>query len=246
MEYDDLHRFEEALKQMSRALELIRGGLDRLDQIDERLDGLDSIEQEPSSPEWDTFLREHPELEREPLTFTDEELLAALDKATETYACGRNEKNTLGAAWSSHVAENLRPDASKADVARVVVGLKRLKARGVVTFLKPRHRSSGQWVRTERLGEVRKDVLEDCGPPVLPGLEPQDVYEALLAAVREQGGAVRFPAIYDQLDIKGKRTQRETARVSYALGRLVKAGMAKSEKDGPQRLWRATRGADNA
>jgi hypothetical protein len=199
---------------------------------------------EPGDDEaWAGFLSEHPELAREPLAFTDDELLDAMDRGAAEW----NEKYGERSPWTvgedvsaSGVAGALRPLASNSDRARVVVGLRRLAQTGRVTYLRIPG-CGGRWVKAGRERFIAPVTKKNTRPGVLPNLTVDDVLEALKAALlARKAAAVPFAAVHEAvLPNPRKRSNQTNGRIRYLLVELRKAGRVQSMRceHGGARLW---------
>ena len=161
-----------------RALEKV------MDGVRELVDGL-VAEVRPklevvTDENWRSFVSGHPELAPEPATFTDEDVVAAIDEAirqeTEFHARLPNWRNRKpdNATGAYSVAQVLcgrkrigkdgggrRPTAS--EIARVNAALLRLEKAGRVIAFRPRdRRASIYWCRAERADSVGRRVRDAC------------------------------------------------------------------------------------
>jgi hypothetical protein len=194
------------------------------------------------------FLDEHPELAPEPLTFTDDELLDAMDRASANWneRCRERSPWCVGEDVSAvSVARvlvlDLRPSPTNGDCGRVVAGLRRLAQAGRVTYLRYSGREGGCWVKAGRERYVSESTKNSTRPGVLPNLTTGDVFEALKTALRtRKAAAVPFQAVHEAvLPDSRKRSDRTNARIRYLLVELRKAGRVQSMRcdHGGARLW---------
>jgi hypothetical protein len=119
--------------------------------LNERL-GIGEEDGEPDEPkvDWGVFVAEHPELAPEPLTFTDDELIAALAEAEKQWAA--KGQRYAGRGSYAHCVTRVLHDApilgpnlgAKGDVIRVGRALARLGREGRV-FLTSRSWESKRW-----------------------------------------------------------------------------------------------------
>jgi hypothetical protein len=196
---------------------------------------------------WEGFLAEHPELAPEPLTFTDDELLAAMDRAAAEWngKCHRSPwcvgEDVSASGVAAALVSGLRPFATDSDRARVVVGLRRLAQAGRVTYLRYPRNEGGKWVKSGRERYASESTKKNTRPGVLPSLTVDDVLEALKAALlAREAAAVPFDAVHEAvLPNPSKRSNRTNGRIRYLLVELRKAGRVQSMRceHGGARLW---------
>lgn len=244
---DSFQELEELLDD-AEALRGLHGAASSLHRICDYAEAEQSAEQnsaeERAQERWGMFLAEHPELAPDPLTFTDAELLAALDAAVaERNASCERSPWCIGEEIGAHqVARQLRPSPSASDIGRVNWGLRRLEQARKLTCLRPRDtRESLEWIRAGREEHASKATKDSLAPKVLPDLTEADVFDALRRAVTARKGAVPFSVVHERLvPDAGERDGRTNARIRYLLVELRRSGRAISLKpDAPNggRVW---------
>jgi hypothetical protein len=159
---DGLEFADRMITQVSLMIDALR------DFIDEQKRDNSDVAANPIAA-WEAFVNEHPELEREPLSFTDTELLRALREANRSWDRRRPRDRRGQGVWSSLVADvlvgvtfmpgevvvpkELRPTQS--DTTRVGVALARLTRDGRVL------RTSRKW-ETNRWAPTPKGGRDDA------------------------------------------------------------------------------------
>lgn len=248
---DEYRRFEEIFARIERILCILNGEAVEEPEPEERLA---TAARDESSRQ---FLDAHPELrEPDPLQFTDDEVLAALEEAIrqdEAYAAApklswHTACQPRGAVWSGDVADVLagrreqysvgEPRATTRDTLRVAAALRRLERAGRVTAFRHRNRTyTPYWTITGREAHVREDIRAGGDPPDLVVTDTE-----ILKAVGR-----RVESTYDDVitSLLGgrQRTRSACGVLNYRLTRLAKEGLVEYVLAGPKhrtRLWRLT------
>jgi hypothetical protein len=162
---DGLEFADRMLKQLSLMTDALSDFIDEQKRENCDAPGSQLVPSRQPSEAWEAFINDHPELERKPLLFTDDELIRALDAAIELWSEHFGRRTSV---WSSDVADELadvglvpsrgfvlqelRP--THGDVVRVGQALARLTREGRVL----RTNRSGESSRWALCGEKRDDA----------------------------------------------------------------------------------------